>query len=108
MAVIEAKTDFIQVLRQVFRIHLVPGSHDAALEQAESRLNRIRMNIPMRVLFGVVNRLVLVLLNLRECPRVNLGFVGHNDFDGCAQVVVDNGNKRDAGKRRCYFAYYAR
>ena len=68
----------------------MPRSHNAALEQAESGFDGIGVNVAVRVLAGVIDRLVHAALQFVQGPRIDSGFVRHNHFDVTANVGVDN------------------
>ena len=68
----------------------MPRSDNAALEQGERRLDGVGVNVTVRVLAGMVDRAVLFALQLVERPRVDRGFIGHNDFYAAADVSLDD------------------
>ena len=68
----------------------MPRSNDAALEKREGRFHGVCVNVAVSVFLGVVDRVVLVLLNLVERARVDRGFVGHDDFHVAADIGVDD------------------
>src|SRR5947209_5249177 len=74
----------------MLRGDFMPRAHNAALEQREGGFHSVGVNIAMRVLFGVIDSPVQVLLHFIECPRVDLRFIGHNHFYMAANVGVDN------------------
>src|SRR5438067_12076254 len=74
----------------MFRGDFMPCTNNAALEQRESRFHGIGVNVAVRIFTGMVDGLVEVLLHFVECPRINSGFIGHNDFHMTADVRVDN------------------
>jgi hypothetical protein len=50
----------------MLRIHLMPRAHDGALKQRERRFHGVRVNVAVRVLASVVDRLALSAPNLVE------------------------------------------
>lgn len=74
----------------MFGVNFMPCSYNAALEQGESRFHGIRVNVAVGILAGVIDGLVLVALNLVERPRVDAGFIRHNDFHLSAHMSIDN------------------
>ena len=56
LAVIETEAHFVKVSREMLRRDFMPCSHNAALEQAESRLDGVGVNVAMRVFTRVINR----------------------------------------------------
>src|SRR5208282_3854452 len=89
-----------EIARQVLGRNLVPRSNDAALEQAESRFNGIRVDARVngvnvdsrRMLNGFVLRPHVAEQGRRgiiQRARVTAGIIRHNDFDRPAHVLLD-------------------
>src|SRR5437016_13254302 len=74
----------------MFRRDFMPCTYNAALEQAESRFHSVCMHVAVRVLTGMVDSLVKVLLHLIECPRVDSRFIRHNHFHMASNVCIDH------------------
>src|SRR5216683_1428519 len=74
----------------MLRRDFMPSSHNAALEKREGRFYCVCVYVPMRVLFRVIDSPMEVLLHLVECVGIDLGLVGHNDFDVSANIRVDD------------------
>ena len=74
----------------MFRRDFMPRSHNAALEQGESRFHGIRVNVAVGVVLGMVNRSVEVLLHLVQRPRIDSRFVSNNHFHMAAEIRIDN------------------
>lgn len=93
-AVIESEAHFVKVSREMLRIHFMPRSNNAPLEQTESGFYGIGVNVSMSVASAVVNRAVLFLLNLSERPRVDSRFIGKNHFDITPDIRFDDCGNR--------------
>ncbi len=74
----------------MLRVHLMPRSHDAALQQREGRFYGVSVNVAVSIFAGVIDRAMFVLLNLVERPRVDARFVGHNHFDVTSEIGFDD------------------
>jgi len=68
----------------------MPRSHNAALEQRESRFYGVGVNVAVGVVLRVVNGSVKILLHLVQRPRVNSRFVRNNHFHVASDVCLDN------------------
>ena len=90
LAVVEAEAHFIKVSREMLRRDFMPCPNNAALEKREGRFHGVCMHVTMSVFAGMVDGLVEVLLHFVERVRVDLGFIGHNDFDVAADIRVDD------------------
>jgi hypothetical protein len=66
----------------MFRIDFMPRFNNTALEQGESGLDRVRVDVAMRILFGTIDRAMPVPLNLGQRQRMNLGFIGATKASG--------------------------
>ena len=88
---VEAECHLIQVRGQMLDGDAMPRSHDAALEQGECRLYRVRVNVAANVLaLFVIHRLVLVLERAPHRVLVRSVFVRDEHFDFFANVIVDH------------------
>src|SRR5713226_2740158 len=74
----------------MLRAYFMPRSNDAALQQAESGLDSVGVNVARNIFLRVTDRAMLFLLNLVDRPRVDRGFVRHNHFDVTAHIGPDN------------------
>ena len=81
LPVIEAPRHFVKIGRQILRRNPMPRAHDPALEQTESRLHGIGVNIAVNVNTGsVCDCLVLVVwspwaVRAKAAPGLMLGFL---------------------------------
>jgi len=87
-AAIEAKRHFLQVGRKMFATHVMPCSHDAALQERERGFDGVRVNEAGDIFAAVIDCFVRLPLFRVEAERINRGFIGHDDFDIFAQVLV--------------------
>jgi len=84
---IETELHFIQIGREMLCADLVPGSHDAPLQERECILNRIRMNVATNILpRSVIDGLMLRLSNRM---LVGLQAVSDDYIHVCADIVTD-------------------
>src|SRR2546425_4176993 len=74
----------------MLRRDFMPSSHNAALEERECRFHRVCMHIAVSVFLRVVNGLVLFFRQLIQGPRIDRGFIGHNDFHILAHMTRDD------------------
>src|SRR5260370_1573932 len=74
----------------MLRRDFMPRSHNAALEQREGGFYGISVNVAMRVLAGMVDSLVKVLLHFVERVRIDGRFIGENHFHVATNVRVDD------------------
>src|SRR5436190_20850792 len=89
---IEAELHLIQIGGEMLRADLVPCSHNATLQEAESILDGICMDIASNVNpVLVTNRLVFILGDSRivHRPRVGDQFVSDNHIDIFADIFAD-------------------
>ena len=89
-AVIESKTHFIEIGREMLRIHFMPRPNDAALKQGKGRLDCIRVNVAVSVLARVIDRAMLVSLHFVQRERVDRGFIREDDFNVASQIGFDD------------------
>lgn len=92
LTIVEAPRHFVKVGREVFCGDSMPSSHNPALEQTESRLNRVRVDVATDVLFGaMLNRLMLVLWHASplQSKRVTDKLIRHNYVNIVADVLFD-------------------
>src|SRR5713226_156149 len=68
----------------------MPRSYDATLEKREGTFHCVCVNVARHIVLGVADRAMLFLLNLIQCPWVDLGFIRHNHFHGSADVRLDD------------------
>src|SRR5436190_14116120 len=89
---IEPELHLIQIGREMLRADLVPCSHNATFQEAESVFHGVRVDIASNVNSVLVtDRLVFVLRYscLIHCPRVGNQFIGDNHIDIFADILTD-------------------
>lgn len=88
---IEAEAHFVEIGRQMLCGNPMPCADDAALQERESRFNRVRVNVAINVDLGfVLNRFVLRGHgDALHCRRVGVEFVGHDYIHIFANVLSD-------------------
>src|SRR6266404_3648963 len=74
----------------MFRRDFMPRPYNAALKKREGRFHSICVHVTVRVVLGMVNGLVKVLLHLVKRPRIDGRFIRHNHFYVTPNVGVDN------------------
>jgi hypothetical protein len=74
-AAIESKGKFMAIAAQVLYRNLVEGAVDAALEQAEGVLNRIRVRVTQAIGPAVIDGLVLGIEVPLEIDRIGSGLI---------------------------------
>src|SRR6266480_856066 len=90
-AVIKSKGKLIAIATQVLYRNLVEGAVDAALEQAESVLNRIRVRVTHAVGPAVVDGLVLGIEVPLEIDRIGSGLIRVDRVPLGANVLFERG-----------------
>src|SRR2546429_3890257 len=90
LAVVKTEAHFVEVGREMLRRDFMPCPHNTTLEKRECGFDCISVNVAMRVLAGMVDSLVKILLHLVERPRIDSRFIRHNHFHMTADVGVDN------------------
>src|ERR1039458_28416 len=86
---VEAEGHLVQVGLQMLGADLVPRSHDAALEQRESRLNGVGMNVgsEAHILFSrVIHRL---MLDAADCFLICGQLISDDHINVRAYVLLD-------------------
>ncbi len=87
---IKPKFHFFQVGRKMFGTDSVPRSHNAALEQRESRFDGISVNVPHDVHAGtVVDSPVILAASLPHCGDIGHMVVSENYLDILTDILSD-------------------
>jgi len=92
LTVVEAPRHFVKVGRKVLCRDFMPRSHDAALEQAEGRLNRIRMEVSDHILFrAMVYDAMFISRNccLSQGRRIGHEIIAHDHVNVGRDVLAD-------------------
>ena len=92
LTVIKAPRHFVKVGCQMLCRHAMPRSHNAALEQAKSRLHRVRVNVSIYVhAVLVADRFVFIggHVCLLNCVGVGGEFVRYDNIDIATDVLFD-------------------
>jgi len=97
LSTVEAECNFVQIGLEVLRTDLVPRSHDAAFQEREGRLHRVRVHVAANI------HAILVLdgfmpaavdTGFDHCFRVGCVFVGHDHIYVTAHVCLDEVSQR--------------
>jgi len=88
---IETEFHFREISRQMLCADTVPRSNDAALQERERRLNRVRMNVTVNVNLGLVlDRLVFFSeRGFAEGRGIGVQLIRHKYFDILTDVLSD-------------------
>src|SRR5579872_5272115 len=88
---IEAKTHLFQVRGEMFGADVVPRSHDAALEQTESGLHSVCVNVAFDIDPSLVLNLLVRHVGIEFDNRANIGweFIGNDYVCILADVFLD-------------------
>lgn len=80
LAAVETEAHFVQVGWKMLGADFVPRSDDAALEQGESRLHRVRVNVGPKphILFSAVVNGFVPVGQLSESAGIGGKFIGNN------------------------------
>src|SRR5579863_5914030 len=90
LATVEPESHFVEVRGQMLRAHIMPSTHDAALQKGERGFDGIRMHQTVDVFLAVIDGLVGLPLLCVESERIDSGFVRHNHVNVFAQVFADD------------------
>src|SRR5579864_1354790 len=91
-AAIKTERHFLKISREMLCADLVPCSHDAALEQRESRLDSVCVNVAVNIdLAGMLNRFVFCSSLSSAFHRIGVRskVIRHQDFNICAHVLLN-------------------
>ncbi len=94
LSIVEAPCHLLQVGWKMFNRNLMPRSYNAALKEAEGRLNRVGRDahslfVAYVFISVMVDGLVLAAI-LRRVEVVNLRFVGHDDIHGLVHIASND------------------
>lgn len=96
LAAVESELHLLQVGSEMFCAHLVPRSHNAALQERECGFDSVGMDVTFYVNLELVpNRLVATVFpQIGRCAPVGVEVIGKQDFNVLADVLADESLER--------------
>ena len=90
IAAIESERHFVQIGRKMLCADIVPSAHDPALQKRERGFYSVGVHQTGHIFLFVLDGLVLAALVLVERERVDGGFVGDDNADIFADILIDD------------------
>src|SRR5271157_1257941 len=91
MATIKPEFHLLKVGFKMFRRKPMPSSDDAALQQTEGALNRVRVHISINIYLRLVLNGFVALCesSLLHCGRIGVVFISHDHIYVFADILFD-------------------